>query len=79
MRQTETLVRNMYKENGAVKKTSKSSLPPGYQRIEDNLASHFSTRVKLKTSRNGSGQIIIEYYSQDELSKILGQIDVKVD
>lgn len=79
VRQTETLVRNMYKENGAVKKTSKSSLPPGYQRIEDNLASHFSTRVKLKTSRNGSGQIIIEYYSQDELSKILGQIDVKVD
>jgi ParB family chromosome partitioning protein len=79
VRQTETLVRNMYKETGAVKKTSKSSLPPGYQRIEDNLASHFSTRVKLKTSRNGSGQIIIEYYSQDELSKILGQIDVKVD
>jgi ParB family chromosome partitioning protein len=79
VRQTETLVRNLYKQTGAVKKTSKSLLHPAYQKIEDNLASHFSTRVKLRTSRNGSGQIIIEYYSQEELSKILGQIDVRID
>ncbi|MBC7948054.1 MAG: ParB/RepB/Spo0J family partition protein [Chitinophagaceae bacterium] len=74
VRQTEALVRNLYKQSGAVKKTSKSSLSPIYQKIEDNLASHFSTRVKLKNSNNGSGQIIIEYYSQEELNKILGQI-----
>ena len=78
VRQTESLVRNLYKQSGAVKKTSKSSLSPIYQKIEDNLASHFSTRVKLKNSSNGSGQIIIEYYSQEELNKILGQI-VRVD
>jgi ParB family transcriptional regulator, chromosome partitioning protein len=79
VRQTETLVRNLYKQTGGVKKNSKSSLPQGYQRIEDNLAAHFSTRVKLKNSRNGSGQIIIDYYSQEELTKILGQLDVNVD
>jgi ParB family chromosome partitioning protein len=79
VRQTEALVRNLYKETGAVKKTSKNSLSPAYQRIEDNLASHFSTRVKLKNSRNGSGQIIIDYYSQEELNKLLGQLDVKID
>jgi ParB family chromosome partitioning protein len=79
VRQTEALVRNLYKQTGAVKKTSKSILPPAYQRIEDNLASHFSTRVKLKNSRNGSGQITIDYYSQEELNKILGQLDIKVD
>lgn len=78
VRQTEELVRNLYKQSGAVKKTSKSSLPPGYQKIEDNLASHFSTRVKLKHSRNGNGQIIIDYYSQDELTKILEQMDFHV-
>ncbi|MEI9910525.1 MAG: ParB/RepB/Spo0J family partition protein [Bacteroidota bacterium] len=78
VRQTEALVRNMYKQSGAVKKTSKSSLSPIYQKIEDNLASHFSTRVKLKNSSNGSGQITIEYYSQEELNKILGLI-VRVD
>ena len=74
VRQTETLVRNLYKQSGGVKKTSKSALSPIYQKIEDNLASHFSTRVKLKNSKNGSGQITIEYYSQEELNKILGLI-----
>jgi ParB family chromosome partitioning protein len=74
VRQTEALVRNLYKQSGGVKKTSKSSLSPIYQKIEDNLASHFGARVKLKNSRNGSGQIIIDYYSQEELNKILGQM-----
>jgi len=78
VRQTEELVRNIYKQSGAVKKASKNSLPPAYQKIEDNLATYFSTRVKLKHSRNGNGQIIIDYYSQDELTKILQQIDVQV-
>jgi ParB family chromosome partitioning protein len=78
VRQTESLVRNLYKQSGGVKKTSKSNLSPLYQKIEDNLASHFSTRVKIRNSNNGSGQIIIEYYSQEELNKILGQI-IKVD
>ena len=79
VRQTEALVRNLYRQGGAVKKSSKSQLPAAFQRIEDKLASHFSTRVKLRHSRNGSGQIIIEYYSQEELNKILGQMDAPLD
>ncbi len=79
VRQTEALVRNLYKQHGGVKKTAKSSLPQGFQKIEDKLASHFSTRVKLKHSRNGSGQINIEYYSLDELNNILRQMDISVD
>lgn len=78
VRQTEALVRNMYKQGGAVKKTAKNSLPVAYQKIEDNLASHFSTRVKLKHSRNGSGQITFDYYSQEELNKLLRQMDIKI-
>jgi ParB family transcriptional regulator, chromosome partitioning protein len=79
VRQTEALVRNLYKQAGAVKKTAKSSMPQGFQKIEDKLASHFSTRVKLKHSRNGSGQINIEYYSLDELNNILRQMDISAD
>lgn len=79
VRQTEALVRNLYKQGGGVKKSSKSQLPPAFQRIEDKLASHFSTRVKLKNSRNGSGQIILDYYSQDELNKILRLMDAPLD
>ncbi|RYY62853.1 MAG: ParB/RepB/Spo0J family partition protein [Chitinophagaceae bacterium] len=77
VRQTEELVRNLFKQGSPVKKASKSGLAPAYQRIEDTLASHFSTRVKLKHSRNGSGQILLDYYSQDELTKILALMQVK--
>lgn len=79
VRQAEALVRNIYKESGHVKKTSKSGLVPAFQKIEDKLASHFSTRVKLKHSRNGSGQITFDYYSQEELTKLLGLMDISVD
>jgi ParB family chromosome partitioning protein len=79
VRQTEALVRNLYKDNGVVKKHTKSSLPDGFQRIEDKLASHFSTRVKMKHSKDNSGAITFEYYSMDELNKILGQLNVPLD
>lgn len=79
VRQTEALVRNIYRETGAVKKPTKSSMPPAFQRIEDKLASHFSTRVKLRHSRNGSGQILIEYYSAEELNKVLRQMNAPLD
>lgn len=77
VRQTENLVRNLYKQGAAVKKTAKTGLSGPYQKIEDNLASHFSTRVKLKHSKGGSGQITIDYYSIDELTKLLEQMGVK--
>jgi ParB family chromosome partitioning protein len=79
VRQTEALVRNLYKDNGAVKKPTKNSLPDGFQRIEDKLASHFSTRVKLRHSKSNSGSITFEYYSQEELNKLLGQLNVPLD
>ena len=76
VRQTEELVRKMYKSNAPVKQTLKSALPPAYKKIEDNLASHFSTKVKLSHSNKGYGSINIEYYSLDELNKILSQLGV---
>lgn len=79
VRQTEALVRNLYKNGNAVKKPAKSSLPPSFQQLEDKLASQFSTRVKLRHSRNGSGQIIFDYYSLEELNKLLREMDVTTD
>lgn len=79
VRQTEALVRNMYKDSGTVKKHTKTNLPEGFQRIEDKLASHFSTRVKLRHSKNNAGSITFEYYSMEELNKILGQLNVSLD
>jgi ParB family chromosome partitioning protein len=80
VRQTEELVRNLYKNEkpGPVKSSSKSSLPPAYKRIEDNLASHFGTKVKLNHNNKGYGSITLEYYSLEELNKILEQMSIQV-
>ena len=78
VRQTEELVRRLYKEGHSVKDSVKASLPEGFKRIEDNLASHFSTRVKLNHNKKGQGNISIEYYSLQELNKLLDQLGVSV-
>lgn len=79
VRQTEDLVRNLFKnEKGSdVKVAAKSDLPPAYKRIEDNLASHFATKVKLSHNKKGYGSITIEYYSLQELNKLLEQMNVQ--
>lgn len=74
VRQTEELVRKLYKGEAAVKNSIKPALLPAYKRIEDNLASHFSTKVKLQHSKKGNGSITIEYYSLQELNKLLDQL-----
>lgn len=81
VRQTEDLVRQLYKTDKAsadVKVSSKADLPPAYKRIEDNLASHYSTKVKLAHNKKGYGSITIEYYSLQELNKLLEQMNVQV-
>ncbi|BAV08243.1 chromosome partitioning protein, ParB family [Filimonas lacunae] len=80
VRQTEDLVRQLYKTDKAsadVKVSSKADLPPAYKRIEDNLASHYSTKVKLAHNKKGYGSITIEYFSLQELNKILEQMNVQ--
>lgn len=78
VRQTEDLVRNLYKADKPVVKTAvKPSLPPAYKRIEDNLATHFGTKVNLAHNKKGYGSISIEYYSLEELNKILEQMNVQ--
>jgi ParB family transcriptional regulator, chromosome partitioning protein len=79
VRQTEDIVRNLYKSPKTdVKSSSKPALPPAYKKIEDNLASHFGTKVKLTHSNKGYGSITLEYYSLEELNKILDQMNIQV-
>jgi ParB family transcriptional regulator, chromosome partitioning protein len=80
VRQTEELVRRMYKENApAVKNATKPTLPAAYKKIEDNLATHFSTRVKLVHNQKGHGSITVDYFSIQELNKILDAMGVTVN
>jgi len=77
VRQTEELVRKLYKEP-TVKPATINSLPPAYKKIEDNLASYFSTKVKMVHNKNGFGSITLEYFSLEELNKILEQMNVVI-
>jgi ParB family chromosome partitioning protein len=79
VRQTEQLVRKLYQDGKTVKKSEKSTLPPAFRRIEDNLASHFGTRIKMQHNKKGHGQIQFEYYSIEELNALLEKMQVRVD
>lgn len=78
VRQTENLVRHMYKQGDPVKKTVKENLPPAFKKIEDNLASHFNTRVKMHHNKKGHGVISLEYYSIEELNALLDKMNITV-
>ncbi|WP_183575822.1 ParB/RepB/Spo0J family partition protein [Mucilaginibacter sp. X5P1] len=75
VRKVEELVRDIQK--APVKKEGKQPEPISYslQKIEDDLASKFSTRVKLKVGSQGKGMIEIPFLSEDDLGRILEMLD----
>lgn len=78
VRQTEDLVRKIYTGSDPVKNTVKAQLPPAFKRIEDNLASHYNTKVKLVHNKKGYGAVTFEYYSLEELNGLLDKLNIKV-
>ncbi len=77
VRQTEDLVRNIYTEGG-VKSSVKTQLPPAFKKIEDNLASHYNTKVTMAHNKKGNGAITFEYYSLEELNGLLDKLNITV-
>jgi ParB family chromosome partitioning protein len=75
VRKVEELVRDMQK--APVKKEGKQPEPVSYQlqKIQDDLASKFSTRVTLKLGSKGNGVIEIPFLSEDDLGRILEMLD----
>jgi ParB family chromosome partitioning protein len=80
VRKTEELVKK-YNEQGAGEKqktqANNDKLPPSFQRVQDQLATHFSTRVRVKRKKNQSGEIIINYQSDEDLNRILDILENK--
>lgn len=79
VRQTENLVRTLYKQDKkSPAKEKKDSLPPFFKKVEDNLASHFNTKVKMQHNKTGRGTINFEYFSIEELNAILEKMNITV-
>jgi len=74
VRKTEELVRDM--QNAPVKKERRPAAASfQIQKIQDDLASKFSTRVKLKMGNQGKGVIEIPFLSENDLNRILEMLD----
>lgn len=67
VRETENYVKRLF-ENKTKKKEKLDN--PDYKNVEDKLKSILGTKVKLMANNN-KGKITIEYYSNDELDRIL--------
>ena len=75
VRKVEEMVRDMQK--APVKKEGKQPEPLSFQvqKIQDDLASKFSSNVKLKLNSQGKGSIEIPFLSEDDLNRILEMLD----
>jgi len=75
VRKVEEMVRDI--QQAPVKKEGKQPEALAYQmqKIQDDLASKFSTRVKLKVNSQGNGSIEIPFLSEDDLGRILEMLD----
>jgi len=78
VRQVEQLVKDLSAtaKSATTKISTPSKLPPAYKRIEDNMASLFSTKVKLDRKNTGRGSILIEFYNDDDLERIMEKINL---
>lgn len=66
VRQTETMVKNFHTERNV----SKVEKDPDIIKVEDKLASKFSTKVKLHYSKKGTGKVEIYFNQVEEFDRI---------
>ena len=72
VRQTEEMVKNIAESSKELQKIQKSA-PHNSEivQIENNLISKFGTKVVIQKKRGGKGKIQIEFYSENDLQRIL--------
>jgi ParB family chromosome partitioning protein len=75
VRKVEELVSQLQNIGKEKKPTKPNRISFQYRKIEDDLASKFSTNVKLKLNEQGKGSIEIGFMSDDDLNRILEMLD----
>ncbi|MGQ9603342.1 MAG: ParB/RepB/Spo0J family partition protein [bacterium] len=78
VRQVETLVRRIQKEKSRRKKFPvRAGLDFETKRIEEQLMQKFATKVRI-TERGGHGKVEIEFYSKQDLWRIVELVGIRV-
>ena len=70
VRDIEKLVKNLGKQKKE-KTNRETQLKEIYQQIEEKLKTKYSTKVSISSKENGSGKIEIEFYSHEDLDRLL--------
>jgi ParB family chromosome partitioning protein len=76
VRATEDLVNAHLTQGGTVRKgrtRQKRTVSAAVQHLENRLQQHLSTRVEIHHG-DDKGRILIEYYGNDDLQRLLGQL-----
>lgn len=77
VRKVEKIVRDLSKGKIAEEKTTKKKTAQSeFRDIESKLKRIFGTQVKIKQTGNGRGEIVIEFYSDDEFERLLELFEV---
>ena len=73
VRETEKLLKKIQKEKENPKKKEDSSVSMDflYENLEEQMKQILGTKVNIHPKKNNNGKIEIEYYSQDELNRLL--------
>ena len=76
VRRVEEMVRDLQKSANKTNGQEKAKVMSfQFQKIQDDLASKFGTRVKLRLQNKGNGIIEIPFMSDDDLNRILEMLD----
>ena len=71
VRETEKLVKQLLNPRTIPKKETDPQMDAAYEKLEERLKSIIGTKVSISRGRGKKGKIEIEYYSQEELERIL--------
>jgi len=75
VRETEALVKQRLKGDARKKSTVKES-DPDIRRLETSISEKLGAAVKIKSGKQGSGQLIISFHNSDELDGILQHLSL---
>ena len=71
VRETEKLVRKLGEEKEETTKTKEPDVEIIYRDLEEKVKEILGTKVQISHKKNNSGKIEIEYYSNEELERII--------
>lgn len=77
VRQTEMIVKHMNDKKVVLKENNlHDKKTPYYNDIKQRLENHFGTKVALNCKNNNKGKIEIEYYSEEDLQRIIEILEI---